>query len=98
MKYIDVHCHLDGDCYGDIHELMQKIRSAGVEKIIAVGFDLPTSRLSRALADEYDFCYFTAGYHPTELKKYRGGDLEKIAGLAAHEKCVAIGEIGLDYQ
>lgn len=97
MKYIDVHCHLDGDCYGDIPELMQKIKYAGVQKIIAVGFNLPTSVLSCELAEKYDFCYFTAGFHPTELNDYKEGDLNKIASLAAHPKCVAIGEIGLDY-
>ena len=97
MRYIDVHCHLDGDCYGDIHRLMQKIQSVGVQKIIAVGFDLPTSRLSRELAEKYGFCYFTAGFHPTELKMYKDGDLDEIAEIAKHPKCVAIGEIGLDY-
>lgn len=97
MKYIDVHCHLDGDCYGEVAELMQKIQSAGVQKIIAVGFDLPTSKLSRELSEKYDFCYFTAGFHPTELKDYKEGDLDQIAEIATHPKCVAIGEIGLDY-
>ena len=97
MRYIDVHCHLDGDYFGDVSELMAKIKSADVRKIIAVGYDLPTSELSRELAEKYDFCYFTAGFHPTELKKYSEGDLTKIAEIAAHPKCVAIGEIGLDY-
>lgn len=97
MKYIDVHCHLDGDCYGDIAALMDKISAAGVEKIIAVGYDIETSYLSRDFAEKYNFCYFTAGLHPTELKKHSKSDLEKISALAAHPKCVAIGEIGLDY-
>ena len=97
MRYIDVHCHLDGDGYGEISGLMAQIRSVGVQKIIAVGYDLPTSIFCCELAEKYDFCYFTAGFHPTELKKYREGDLEKIAEIAAHPKCVAIGEIGLDY-
>ena len=97
VNYIDVHCHLDGDCYGDLPELMQKIQTSGVQKIISVGFDLKTSILSRELAEKYDFCYFTAGFHPTELKDYEEGDLDKIAQLATHPKCVAIGEIGLDY-
>ena len=97
MNLIDVHCHLDGDCYGNMPELMAKIAAAGVKKIIAVGFDLPSSEFCAKLASEYDFCYFTAGFHPTELKKYREGDLKKIAALAENEKCVAIGEIGLDY-
>ena len=97
MRYIDVHCHLDGDYYGNMSQLMQNIQSAGVQKIIAVGFDLPTSVLSQELSEKYDFCYFTAGFHPTELKKYKEGDLDKIARIATHKKCVAIGEIGLDY-
>lgn len=97
MNYIDVHCHLDGDCYGDMPELMQKIAAAGVKKIIAVGFDLNTSRYSCRLAEEYECCYFTAGFHPTELKDYNGENLKEIEKLARHQKCVAIGEIGLDY-
>lgn len=97
VKYIDVHCHLDGDCYGEIPKLMQKIQSAGLQKIIAVGFDMNTSELSCELAEKYDFCYFTAGFHPTELNDYKESDLDKIAQLAVHPKCIAIGEIGLDY-
>lgn len=97
MKYIDVHCHLDCDSYGDMSALMEKIRAAGVEKIIAAGYDLKTSELFCRYSEKYTFCYFTAGFHPTELKKYREGDLDKILTLAAHPKCVAIGEIGLDY-
>ena len=97
MKFIDVHCHLDGGHYGDLNALFDKIKAAGVEKIIAVGFDLPSSKFCQNTAKLHDMCYFTAGFHPTELKKYRDGDLEKIAELAADKKCVAIGEIGLDY-
>ena len=97
MNYIDVHCHLDGDAYGDVSALTEKIRAAGVKKIIAVGYDLETSLFSRGLAEKYDFCYFTAGFHPTELKNYSETSLDKISSLASHPKCVAIGEIGLDY-
>ncbi len=97
MNYIDVHCHLDGGVYGDIGALMEKLAAAGVKKIVAAGYDAETSLLGRELAERYPCCYFTAGIHPTELGKYREGDLEKIAALAAHPKCVAIGETGLDY-
>lgn len=97
MRYIDVHCHINEEDYGSVEKLLKNIKSAGVEKIISVGFDLPSSEYCKALAEKYDFVYFTAGFHPTELKKYKEGDLEKIAELATHEKCVAIGEIGLDY-
>ncbi len=97
MRYIDVHCHLDGGHFGGLGGLFARLKELGVEKVVAAGFDLQSSEFSYRLAEEYEGVYFTAGFHPTELKKYREGDLEKIASLAAHEKCVAIGEIGLDY-
>lgn len=97
MRYIDVHCHLDGDCYGNLGALFDRLQTVGVEKVVAAGFDLKSSEFSANLAKKRGMCYFTAGFHPTELKNFKDVDLEKIAVLARHEKCVAIGEIGLDY-
>ncbi len=97
MRYIDVHCHLDNEAYGSMDDLFAALSDAGVEKVIAAGFDLQTSRLFCEMSEKYPACYFTAGYHPTELKKYKEGDLDEIAKISAHPKCVAIGEIGLDY-
>lgn len=95
--YIDVHCHLDYNNYSDLDGLIAECAGKGVERIITVGFDLPSSCLAAELAEKYDGVYFCAGFHPTELKSYRDGDLNKIAGLCGHNKCVALGEIGLDY-
>lgn len=97
MNFIDVHCHINEEDYGSVEELLKRVQSAEVKKIISAGFDLSSSEYCKELSEKYPFVYFTAGFHPTELKKYRQGDLEKIAALARHEKCVAIGEIGLDY-
>ncbi len=97
MRYIDVHCHLDGDCYGNMDELFARFEEAGICKVIAAGYDLATSELFAEYADRYPACYFTAGFHPTELARYHEGDLERIAEITKHPKCVAVGEIGLDY-
>lgn len=97
MKFIDVHCHINESDYGGVDALINNIQAAGVQKIISAGFDLPSSEYCRALAEKYACVYFTAGIHPTELKNYRDGDVERIAELARHKKCVAIGETGLDY-
>ena len=97
MRYIDVHCHLDGGHFGNLDLLFERLAKAGVEKVICSGFDLNSSEFSKEVAEKYEACYFTAGFHPTELKKFKEGDFEKIASLATHPKCVAIGEIGLDY-
>lgn len=97
MRYIDVHCHLTGGEYGDLDELIHSLAHIGVQKVITAGFDIPSSREGAALAERYPMVYFTAGFHPTELKKYKEGDLDIIAGLLSHPKCVALGETGLDY-
>lgn len=96
-SYIDVHCHLTGGEYGDIGGLIEKIESVGVKKVITAGFDLSSSEAGAELSERYPCVYFTAGFHPTELKKYGEGDLERIEALLNHPKCVALGEIGLDY-
>lgn len=97
MRFIDVHCHLDGRHFDDLDGLFATLKACGVEKVITCGVDLPTSIAVREIAEKYEGCYFTAGFHPTELRDYKDDDLEKIAELAKHPKCVAIGEIGLDY-
>lgn len=97
MRYIDAHCHINEEDYGSVDKLIENVKAAGVEKIISAGFDLPSSEYGKALSEKYEGVYFTAGFHPTELKGYSDDLLEKIKELASHLKCVAIGEIGLDY-
>ena len=98
--YIDVHCHLTGDEYeaiGGVEQVLENAAKNGVGIIICSGFDLASSKISAELAERFENLYFCAGFHPSELAKYNEGDLEEIRALCAHEKCVAVGEIGLDY-
>lgn len=95
--FIDVHCHLDYKTYGDLDSLIESFNAANVKRVITVGFDLQSSLECCEIAERYEGVYFTAGFHPTELSKYKEGDLEEIEKLCAHPKCVALGEIGLDY-
>lgn len=98
--YIDVHCHLTGDEFdeiGGITAVLNRAKENGVERVICSGFDLASSTIAKNLAEQYENVYFCAGFHPSELNKYREGDLEEIRALCMHESCVAVGEIGLDY-
>ena len=100
MMWVDAHCHLTGDEFdsvGGVAEVVRAAREHGVGKMVCSGFDLPSSMKAKALAEQFESVYFCAGFHPSELHKYREGDLEEIKRLCAHEKCVAVGEIGLDY-
>ncbi len=98
--FIDAHCHITGDEFaenGGVAGVLARAKANGVERIVCSGFDLPSSIRAKALAEQYREVYFCAGFHPSELHKYREGDLAEIAALCRHEKCVAVGEIGLDY-
>jgi TatD DNase family protein len=98
--YIDVHCHLTGGEYeelGGVSGVLARAKENGVGLVICSGFDLTSSTIAQELSERHEEVYFCAGFHPSELNKYNEGDLEKIAKLCKHEKCVAVGEIGLDY-
>lgn len=98
--YIDVHCHLTGEEFetlGGVEAVIRRAKDAGVSRMICSGFDLDSSIKAAELAEQFESVYFCAGFHPSELKKYKKGDLEEIERLCKSEKCVAVGEIGLDY-
>src|SRR5688500_3186187 len=95
---IDSHCHLDSAKFDDDREAaIARARAAGVERMITVGCDLPSSRSSLALADTHADIFATVGIHPHEAKDAPAGFDDALVTLAAHARCVAIGECGLDY-
>ncbi len=98
--YIDAHCHLTGgefDEVGGVEGVVSRLKEHGVGLAICSGYDLASSKMAQTLANAYEEVYFCAGFHPSELDKYNEGDLEEIRALCKDEKCVAVGEIGLDY-
>ena len=97
--YFDTHAHYDDKAFHeDREELLARLHSeAGVELIIDQGCDVESSQAAIALAERFDFVYAAVGFHPEELDKYTEAGFETIRALAGHPKCVAIGEIGLDY-
>ena len=95
--YFDTHAHYDDKAFDtDRTALLNALHERGVDLIIDPGCDEESSRAALALAEELPFVYAAVGVHPEELSSY-SGSLETIRELAAHPRCVAIGEIGLDY-
>ena len=94
----DTHAHFDSRQFNeDRDELLASLPGQGVSLIVNPGCDIPTSRMAVELAEKYPFIYAAVGFHPEELEGMELSDLNIIRELAAHEKVVAIGEIGLDY-
>lgn len=94
----DTHAHYDDKAFDeDREELLSSMPLKGVGLILDPGCDVISSKTALALAERYPFVYAAVGIHPEELGDDPHGALEEIRQLAAHEKCRAIGEIGLDY-
>ena len=93
----DSHSHYGDERFDeDRHEVLKRLFASSVTGIIEAGTDKKTSFEAFELSEKYDNMYFTAGIHPEfaeEINEVR----EWLPGLLKKEKCVAIGEIGLDY-
>ncbi len=94
----DSHAHYDDEQFNtDRDELLSSFKEKGISGVVCCGVNIETSCFAVNLSHKYDFVYSAVGFHPLDNGEYRDGDLEKIKELAQDEKCVAIGEIGLDY-
>lgn len=94
----DSHAHYDSDAFDDDrYELLNALPERGVCGIINCASDLPSSVTSLELSKKYDFIYAACGVHPHEAEKAPDNYLECLKEYSKNEKCVAIGEIGLDY-
>jgi TatD DNase family protein len=93
---IDSHTHLDF-CEPPNAELVAAAAQAGVSRILTVGTDGASCRAALAAAEDFPQVYAAIGRHPNSATGFDDADFAELEALAAHEKCVAIGETGLDY-
>lgn len=99
----DSHAHYDDEQFdGDRDELLQSLPSKGVCAVINCASDLKSSATSAELSEKYPFFWCACGVHPHEAEKeLKTDDIDKIekriVNFTEKKKCVAIGEIGLDY-
>jgi len=95
LRLVDTHAHLSD--LNDREGVIRRAREVGIEAIVAVGGNLETSRATLGWADDYGgYVHPAVGIHPTE---WMGDDVdETLSFVDEHvDRCVAVGEIGLDY-
>ena len=93
---IDSHTHLDL-CEPPNAELVAAADAVGVRRIVTVGIDGAASRAALAAAEAFPQVFAAVGRHPNAAHGFDDADLAELRALAAHPRCVAIGETGLDY-
>lgn len=98
MQLIDTHCHLTHEYDTKTPEiLVQEAKAAGVITLITIGTELENLKKVAEISDRFPEVYHTVGVHPHEAGTLEQGYLEALRTAAAHPKCRAIGEIGLDF-
>lgn len=94
----DTHAHYDSGAFNaDRFQILDGMPEKNVGLIVDPGCDLESSRAAVALAEKYDFVYAAVGWHPEDIDKFSEEAFSELKRLAQHPKCVAVGEIGLDY-
>lgn len=93
---IDSHTHLHL-CEPSDADLVAAADAAGVTRMLTVGTDGASCRAALAAAEAFPQVYAAVGRHPNEAHGFDEADLAELRALAAHERCVAIGETGLDF-
>lgn len=94
----DSHAHYDDTQFeSDCRSLLSQLQNFGVCGVVNCATELTSCEKSRQLAEEFPFVYFAVGIHPHEAEQAEKNFTQTLEKFSKHPKCVAIGEIGLDY-
>jgi len=97
MQLVDTHCHVDFQHFDEDRDaVFNRYVEAGGQWLVAVAVDMEHAPRLFALADEREHVYCSVGVHPNhELTDEP--TVDQLCELAAHPKCVAMGETGMDF-
>ena len=98
MRIVDTHAHLYcEDFETDLHEVILRANSAGVENILLPNIDEKSiPQLKKATQQYPDFFVPMMGLHPTSVSENWQQQLDVIYEELNTAKYAAIGEIGID--
>ena len=92
---IDTHCHLDDKSFdNDIAQVIANARENGVGGVLIPGADINDLPKAAKITREFDNVFFAVGVHPYDKDEF---DADVLYKFAKDEKCIAVGECGLDY-
>lgn len=100
ISFIDTHAHLAMLEHSPLDLILSRAKLAGIEKMITVSTDEGSWESNENIAAAHPHIYFTLGIHPHDAIRW-AECAHKLAPIyhrnAQTRKCVAIGEIGLDF-
>ncbi len=94
----DTHCHLDlPDFDADLEEVFTRARAVGFTHFMIPGIELASIDKIKMISEEHDDVFFASGIHPNNAADLVPDWDAQVIRDAAHPRCRAIGEIGMDY-
>ncbi len=97
-QIFDTHAHYDDEAFDeDREELLKSLPEHGITKVVNVGASLASCRRTINLMNRYEYIYGAIGIHPNETGELTEESFEWLRQQCRSEKCVAVGEIGLDF-
>ena len=96
---IDAHTHLasaHARTQEEVNAIVGRAVDAGVERICTVGDGLNEAELALQAAHFNERVFAACAIHPTRARELDGPARERLSEMAADERCVAIGETGID--
>lgn len=106
MKYFDSHAHYYDEKFSEelsegVDSLIDTLLSESVSYIVNVGTSPETCRAAIAQAKKHENMYTALGIHPSDTRFLSDMEAELLEVremiLDKSNKCVCLGEIGLDY-
>lgn len=97
-ELFDTHAHYDDEAFDeDREELLAQLPKQGIVRVVNIGASLASCRKTLDLMEKYPYVYGAIGVHPSETAELTEESFAWLTEQCGHEKCVAVGEIGLDY-
>lgn len=95
---IDSHCHLDFEVLAnDRAGVLARMAELGVAGCVTISTRVARFAEIVAIAEAHENIWCSIGTHPHNAGEERDISTADLVRLAAHPKCVAVGEAGLDY-
>ena len=94
----DTHAHYDDEAFDEDRDaLLAGLPKNGIARVVNVGASLASCGRTIEIMNRYDYIYGAIGVHPSETAELNDEAFEWLRQQCQLEKCVAVGEIGLDY-
>lgn len=98
MDFFDSHAHYNDERFFDNKkELIKDMFNDEITNIVCAGYSLVSSKDAIDIANSFSHVFATCGISPNDIGEHVENELKKLEEVAREKKCVAIGEIGLDY-